>query len=297
MSDFTALERYEAKYHISAQMIPIIQDALRSRCTLDPACTNGPYKISSLYVDGPRLPLYQATKLKLARRFKLRVRAYQNRATFFEVKRRIKSIVYKSRVAVPYKTWPKLIQDPLALSEYSQSLSDEHTAILYEFVHRYIKTHAQAQTIVEYSRQAYEGIDDSYVRITIDSNIKACYMPDHRVYFSDPSIYKKYEVQSELNTPTSHQAYIASHLNMRYQPWYPLDLAHRFNQFKADAVLEIKTENSFPLWISDLIQRLNITWKGFSKYGGAIETLHPHLSNLHASQLSQLTPHSLHYND
>ena len=286
LSGFTQLERYEAKFHITSDMLPTIKQAIKQRCTLDVACQHGPYKISSLYLDGPRYPLYQATMLKAPRRFKLRVRAYQNHATFFEIKRRIKSVIYKSRVAVPYKTWPQLLLDPLALAEYAQQLDPQRGAILHEFVHRYLKVHAQAQTIVEYTREAYEGADDEYVRITIDRDIKACYMPDYRVYFSDPSTaFVHHPQQSHLH----HSQEIITHdLSQRYQPWYPIDVASRFQQQQAGMVLEIKTRYAFPLWISDLIQRLNLSWHGFSKYGNAVEAIHPHLPNFHTLRLSHL---------
>ena len=126
--------------------------------------------------------------------------------------------------------------------------------------------------------EAYEGIDDGYVRITIDQQMRACYMPDYRIYFS--------------TYPQSDEAF-SQHPSQNLQqkrnrPWYPIDLAHRFKQQHAGSVLEIKTAHSFPYWVSDMIRSLNLSWNGFSKYGNAIETVHPHMSHIHAPKLSDL---------
>ena len=254
--------RYEAKYHLSVDQAEMLKQALPSWCTPDPMSGDSGYELSSLYLDGPHLPLYHHTRQQRARRYKLRVRRYTNNQLFAEVKSRVKSMIVKTRVALTFNEWPALWLNPSSQLEsqfYSQKpsqKSDWNT-----FVMLALKAQAQPTVAVRYRRQAWVSEIDEYARITFDSQLKAT-----------PAIDGYIPLFDEEAIP--------------YGGWYPFDIGQRFSQGKSGVILELKSEKRVPQWMQDLVHEFGLKWQGFSKYCGALECIYPHRFHSISDQLN-----------
>ena len=109
------INRYERKYIVDEHKALAIRDMVR--CHFDPDEYMPPmdsegYPVYSLYLDSPRLVLYQATAQGMMNRFKLRVRYYDDldsSPVFFEVKQRLNQTVRKRRTAVKRPSLARLL--------------------------------------------------------------------------------------------------------------------------------------------------------------------------------------------
>ena len=250
MHDAPIPQRYEAKYHLSLHQAQRIQSALSPWCTLDPMCTNGPYLLSSLYLDGPRFPLYHRTRQQHARRFKLRVRRYENNHLFAEVKSRIKSMVFKTRVPIQFEDWPSIWTHPSL--DYERKMlhsQDQHTQWA-SFMNLALKTQAQPAVVIRYHRLAWVSQVDDYARVTFDTHLASTHALDGQIPLWD------------------HEA-------QKYGGWTAFDVGSRFSHGSSGVVLELKTKKEIPLWMRELIVRFNLRWQGFSKYCSGLESVHP----------------------
>ena len=255
------IERYEAKYHLTVEKAQQVRRWVQRWCDLDVACTDGPYLISTLYLDGPRLPLYRATKEREPRRFKLRIRRYETGEVFFEIKRRIKSMVHKTRVQIPREDWAYHRRP--RLDDRSTFAADKDARVLSEFHHRCARTQAKPQLTVLYAREAWVSPIDKYARITLDQDIRACATRDWEFPTLTPSLDDRHH-------------------------WSILDTHDRFSSGRASYVLELKCERHMPRWMSEMTRALDLSWQGFSKYGAAVESLHPSRRSIDRRALSTL---------
>jgi hypothetical protein len=259
LSHSTIPLRYEAKYHLSVEQAEALKHALPPWCVPDPMSGDTGYELSSLYLDGPQLPLYHHTRQQRARRYKLRIRRYQNNAYFAEVKSRVKSMIVKTRIALQEDEWPSLWLNPSPDQEIrfnSRLKTDWNT-----FVMLGLKAQARPTVVVRYRRQAWVSEIDEYARITFDSELKATPALDGSVPLFDQEA-------------------------IPYGGWHPFDLGQRFSQGRSGVVLELKSEKKVPFWMQDLVHQFGLKWQGFSKYCGALEQIYPHRFQSISDQLS-----------
>jgi hypothetical protein len=244
MSDSSfIIERYEMKYRIPGRLVEPIRECLRRYCIPDKA-SDGPYSITSLYLDNPDRQLYFDTQIRAPRRFKLRVRTYGTGRHFLEIKRRVKNIVSKSRVALPEGAWPRVFHDSRYADELALDTSERQT--LDEFVSRTLAIGAQPAALVRYRREAWNSTSDDYARVTFDSKLETG-MPEgwHVPYEDGPR-------------------------------WRPVDSAMHFGLPASGVVLELKCTMSVPYWMTDIVGRFALRRSGFSKYCGAVEGADPY---------------------
>ena len=236
------IERYEAKYRIPPDLVAPIREAIQARCVPDEAGENGVYRIVSLYLDDAARTLYYETQDRAPRRYKLRIRRYSSGPVHLEVKRRIKGVISKLRVAVSSVIWPAAFHDPRLLDR----LSEKKRKTAYDFVNRCLLLDAQPAALVRYRREAWVSTLDDYARITFDSQIEGR-RPDgwHIPFADDPS------------------------------RWLPVDHASRFGIGQSGVVLELKCTALVPLWISDIVHRFKLFRTSFSKYSSALEAVDP----------------------
>ena len=141
---------------------------------------SGQYPICSLYLDSQRFDLFQETVLDKCNRFKLRVRGYDDNPEspiFFEIKRKLNSIIYKSRAKVS-----KDQLAPILNGRYvSRDLPEKDRKTLKQFMHYTQCLLARPMVLIRYMREAYENKSDSKVRITFDRQL--CYQPANAPIF------------------------------------------------------------------------------------------------------------------
>ena len=240
----STIERYEMKFRIPAALVaPIRAHALRY-CTPDSANKGGRYTICSLYFDTPARRFFHETGDRSPRRFKLRVRRYRSGDSFFlEIKRRIKSVIVKSRARVPATAWPTIFHDPRCID--TLKLDDYTHRDAQDFISRCLRHSATPAALVRYQREAYvSGVDD-YARVTFDYNLEAAPPEGWQIPVEDGP------------------------------RWRPMDSPRRFGLAESGVVLELKCTSAVPDWMTDIAQRFGLKRSGFSKFGAATEVTDP----------------------
>jgi len=240
------LERHEAKYLIPRALVPRIREFIRPFCIPDPYTRGDPpeYVITTLQLDSPDLVLHHMKEWEALNRFKLRVRTYgtDGRApVFLEVKRKVKGVIIKSRVAIPASEWGEsLVRDP-RISLRIRREKEVHG--LLEFVRLCREINAQPVVWLRYTRESYMGMIDHYARVTLDRNL--LYQPA-----------KDWDSWG------------------RGGKWRCMDstLSQNKQYGFSGVVLELKTLTDAPQWMVDLTKELGLVRTGNCKYSTAVWT-------------------------
>lgn len=173
--------RHECKFVVPEATAQRVVRAVQPFVAPDPYAAASPthsYPVVSLYLDDARRSLYGETVEGLSQRYKLRVRAYaaaDDAPLFLEVKRRHDKVVQKLRCPLPRP----FLADALAGAPLElPGASTQKRASLGEFQRLLLLRRAAPTAIVRYERQAYAGLDDPEVRVTVDRRL--CAMPMDR---------------------------------------------------------------------------------------------------------------------
>jgi SPX domain protein involved in polyphosphate accumulation len=170
LPDRTLRCRHEMKYHISESKAEAIIQFIKTYIQMDRYSKlqrNGAYPISSLYLDSNALQLCKESLLGHKNRFKLRIRGYTDEPEYpryLEIKRRMNTIIIKSRARVMESDIPALLSGlPLPPQRYTAD-----TETINQFQLYMNSMMAKPVVLVRYMRRAYEGTSHNRVRITFD---------------------------------------------------------------------------------------------------------------------------------
>lgn len=241
------IERREYKYLIDPEKAAQVRRAIRPFCDLDPFAARNPrgsYTIESLYLDTRDLRLFWANDHELCDRVKVRVRGYAEAPKspmFFEVKRRINDVIRKTRGRVPRTRWAELLADPA--SPIPSEIVGKDRAAVERFLSLIRTMHLRPFTLVRYEREPHFSRIDDYVRVTFDTHIRA-------------------QVMSHLSFESSERG------------WRALDDAVTQRTLDSLIVLELKFTTMVPIWLSHIVERLDLTRRSFSKYGTSIRAFY-----------------------
>jgi len=173
LTDRTLRCRHELKYHISESKAEAIAQFIKPHLQLDKYCKlhrSGDYPIVSLYLDSSDLQLCRESLGGHKNRFKLRIRSYTDEPDyprFLEIKRRINTIIVKSRARVMHSDVPTLLAGfPLPPQNYT---ADTETINQFQLYMNNIR--AKPAILVRYVRRAYEGSWENRVRVTFDREL------------------------------------------------------------------------------------------------------------------------------
>lgn len=165
--------RYEMKYLVSESKARALAQFVEAYLPLDRYCKarqSGAYPVATLYLDSHNLQLCRESLEGHKNRFKLRIRSYTDDTDyprFFEIKRRMNSIIIKDRARVKYHDVAGLLSG-LSLPPGNSS-TDQQT--LRQFL-LYVNSINAAPVIkVRYIRRAYEGDSHNRVRVTFDRQL------------------------------------------------------------------------------------------------------------------------------
>jgi hypothetical protein len=170
--DRTLACRYELKYLISAAQVMAIEQFVTPYMGLDRYSKlqpDGYYPIVSLYLDSGDLQLCQETLTAKQNRFKLRIRGYsddQQYPLFFEIKRRINTVIMKSRAKTKHQDLAPALRGRRTSIPTDQESLDQfqlYTSVL----------GARPMALIRYVRKAYEAESENRVRVTFDREL--CY--------------------------------------------------------------------------------------------------------------------------
>ena len=176
LADRTLACRCELKYHITESKAHAVAQFVKQYVPVDRYCKlqgGGDYPIVSLYLDSKNLHLCRESMEGRKNRFKLRIRAYTDEPEypcFFEIKRRINTVIMKSRARVMRTHVPDLIAGrPLPPQNYNVDMKS-----LSQFQLYVASVQAGPIVLVRYRRQAFEGESDNRVRVTLDRELCYC---------------------------------------------------------------------------------------------------------------------------
>jgi len=165
--------RYELKYLISEAQAVAISEFIKVHMPADRYSKlqpEGYYPIVSLYLDSEDLTLCKESLSGKKNRFKLRIRSYsddEQYPTFFEIKRRISSVIMKSRAPARHQDVPMLLKG-LMLPE--QDFRTNREALnQFQLYCSYVA--AQPAVLIRYMRKAYESESENRVRVTFDREL------------------------------------------------------------------------------------------------------------------------------
>ncbi|MCI8610996.1 MAG: polyphosphate polymerase domain-containing protein [Clostridiales bacterium] len=158
----STFERCEKKYILSAVQHAQILSALTDYTTSD---EYGKTDIYTIYYDTPDYLLIRRSIEKPVFKEKLRLRTYgmptDADTAFIEIKRKYNKIVYKRRIAMPYRKALTFLQMPAKGGQIAKEI--EYMLHLYP--------HLQPAMAMTFNRISFAGREDPALRITFDSNI------------------------------------------------------------------------------------------------------------------------------
>jgi len=230
-------QRFERKYFITEKQALQIRDFIKYYLVPDEFSATKPdlsYAVHSLYLDSNNLMTYWATVHCEKKRFKLRVRYYDDNPSsplFFEIKRRENECVLKQRGMVHRSAGPLLLAGHLPGPEHLMSNKPSHLAALQRFSHLAHKLQARPMVHVAYQREAWMSRQNNSVRVTFDRGVHG--EAQERAVF-----------RTQMTNPV-----------------YP---------FGEQRVLEIKFTDRFPDWFNELVRHFNLVQTGAPKYCGSV---------------------------
>ena len=237
MPDRMQAQRFERKYFITERQAVEVREFVSGYLQPDEYSAgrpDGAYEVHSLYLDSDELATYWATVHCEKKRFKLRVRYYDDdpeSPLFFEIKRRENECVLKQRGAVHRSAGELLLVGQLPGPEHLITQKPVHLAALQRFCHLMQRLRAHPVVHVAYSREAWVSPQGNSVRVTIDRGV--CGEPQHEAVFT----------------------------TQVHRPVFP---------FGKQQVLELKFTDRFPGWFKDIVQHFDLLQTGAPKYCGSV---------------------------
>ncbi len=230
-----SFERFEYKYWLTDVQVEAVHGMIASYLRCDDFAQGGQYN-TSLYLDSDDLDFMDLHVQKTPDRPKLRIRAYGNPPTgpaFFEVKRKVKRVTFKDRAVVPMEAVPALLRGEIPKNLKLKNAAEQKT--LENFLYLMTVWRATPKIIITCKREAYTSIEPTEgVRLTFDRDI----------------VYQPARGPSLIGDP---KAWIHLCGQKNYQP-------------QAPTLIEIKFKNIAPLWVGEMVQRLQLTLSASSKY-------------------------------
>jgi hypothetical protein len=227
--------RFEFKYLIDERCAHDVRTFARSHLVRDEfarAEMKWAYPTHSVYLDGPGLPLYQATVQGHKNRYKLRLRYYseaESAPVFFEIKRRISDIVLKDRALVKRDRAMRILAgEPPRVTDLIRPGDLDAWSALRRFCDMRDNLAATPRVYVSYLREAWVNSGDNNVRLTFDRELCGGRF--------DGTL----AVRRDVFPP-------------------PLLAGH-------PCVLELKFADRFPHWFREMVAALNLERRNNAKY-------------------------------
>lgn len=232
--------RKEQKYLITKLQYEQLVEQLLPRMRSDKNGRDGCYTVTSLYFDNAKKDIYFETKNKLKYRQKLRLRVYDD-ATEESVA--FFEVKQKHNKVVNKRRLLMPLAEAyryLAAGENPklEEFKTTNLQVLKEIDHFRRFYHLEPAMVVSYDRHALHGVTDSELRITFDFNLRC--RSENLLLEDGP--YGENFIDQDL------------------------------------VVLEVKVDNSVPLWLTRVLQNLQCEQRSASKFCTSTELLRGELS-------------------
>lgn len=181
-------QRREIKYYLPKSLYPELMRLISDYMTLDEYLEDAgtrDYMVRSLYLDTDDLKAYYEKAGGVHTRKKFRIRAYgDNRSKIFlEIKRRYNDIVVKDRAIGRYADLDKIL-NPYGGYFPDDGTDDAGAEVLKSYLFHVPMLQLRPVVLVAYDREAYTGIFDNTVRLTIDRNVRCVSGPEIDLFYS-----------------------------------------------------------------------------------------------------------------
>lgn len=226
--------RREQKYLITKEQYAELVENISSYMRSDKYGKDGKYTVKSLYFESPDNKIYFETKNKLKFRQKLRLRVYENTDINGTAFFEIKQ--KHNKVVNKRRLVLPLAEAYRYLYSSEEILEDyetSNTQVFREIHHFRHLYNLQPEMIIIYDRHAFHGLFDPDLRVTFDLNLR-CRNDD-----------------LFLENGSQGENFIDPNL----------------------VVLEVKVNDSVPLWLTRILQDLNCEQGSTSKYCASSELL------------------------
>jgi hypothetical protein len=239
-TDHTDAQRFELKYLIDERIAHSIRQYIRAYLKPDDFAAGLPgysYPVHTLYLDSPDLATYRAVRDGEKDRFKLRVRFYDDSAdgpAYFEVKRRLKVCIAKSRAKVRRDAVHALLGGQTPQMRHLYSPNPKHLAALQEFCRLMRTLRASPRSHVAYMREAWTSPLDGTFRITFDRQVQC-------------------EAEFEFRLRTGVNDAVTA--------------------FENQVILELKFVGKLPKWCRAMVKNFGLRRSGAPKYVAGIRLL------------------------
>jgi len=233
MSDKLQKQRFEFKYHVNESTALAIRDFVSSYLEMDEYGATQPnlsYPVHSLYLDSPTFKTYHDTINGERNRYKLRIRYYESgegSPVYFEMKRRINSIIAKQRAKVYRQSVEKLAGGFFPGAEDLVDYDAESLYAMQRISERINQLNARPVVHVSYLREAWVANGSNKIRVTLDRSIRS--EPQRSISFTP-----------EMRNP--------------------------IHVFGNTVILELKFTDRFPDWFKLLIQIFGLRQASAAKY-------------------------------
>lgn len=232
----TRFDRLELKLLVSRQQADTVLPLIRARLTPDPYGLAGRYRVVSVYFDNAAHDVYFERQRGLTPRHKLRVRYYgldsPSPVAFVEIKSKVGRRVIKRRAQAAPDTALALL-DPDG-SVDGHALDETGAGVLREAA-TMVKSRGFDPTVVlSYQRLAFSGSGaETGLRVTFDDEVR--YRFDRPAEYADPEFAGEVLPEGTL-------------------------------------VLEVKTPEAVPYWLTHALGQAGCILQSFSKYCRALES-------------------------
>ena len=237
LADKTLACRYELKYRLTESRARAVAQFVRQYLPVDRYCKlqrEGDYPIVSLYLDSDNMHLCRESMDGRQNRFKLRIRSYTDEPDypcFFEIKRRINTVILKSRARVMHDDIvPLLARLSLGPRDYNVDMDALNQFQLYMS-----SVQAKPKVLIRYMREAFEGESDNRVRVTFDRDL--CYKV------------------------TDKPAVILGGAGWQRNPVTNV----------GGVILEVKFTGTYPIWLSRMVEYFDLKARSISKFATSIQ--------------------------
>ncbi len=167
--------RNEWKYRLTNQELSLLHSRISEVLEKDPHTPkNGRYLIHSLYFDDYKDSGLYSTNAGLSKRFKWRIRYYNNELDYIVLERKEKkeSRCHKKSCHLTKEEYKKIIEGDITELVYSTKKKE-----IKELARDILLYHYEPKVIIDYERIAYVE-EATNVRITFDMKISASYELD-----------------------------------------------------------------------------------------------------------------------
>lgn len=161
----SVFQRIEKKYILTKEQYPVFLERIAPYMTLD---QYGYHTICNIYYDTAADELVRRSMEKPRYKEKLRLRSYgtvtADQEAFIEIKKKYEKVVYKRRIALPYKE---------AVRYLNHGIHPENNSQIMKEIDYFLKFyHPEPKLYLAYDREAFFGNEDPQFRLTIDHNIR-----------------------------------------------------------------------------------------------------------------------------